>query len=249
MFKLNILKRDRVEDDFEEPMPMPLPSPPSYDDINNSDSNGYVAIWNDSPVVKPLANQLIPREARITDTRIPNLRVLGQPPKSAMKGSRNFSDKLLLDNDYDNEEEQEKENIVVKEVPPKIEMSVKRTMEIRHRRLLEEMANDCSREPSDRKEWGYWFEAYTKGHYNMSHPPQTPPREPSLSWIITPFPADEHERLNSLNRYDVSQASHIEGDLRTVLRAAATTLKAEFASISFVDYESETYILNHPIRM
>ncbi|KAK6532994.1 hypothetical protein TWF281_007160 [Arthrobotrys megalospora] len=241
MFKLNILRKDRVEEDFEDSIPF---SRSQRHNSGDSNSDGYVAIWNDSPVVNPLANQLIPREARITDAeiRIPNLRVLGQPPKSAMRASNASSSKSL-------HKEQEKENICIEESSRRIEMSITRTMKIGHRRLLEEMANQCSREASDRKEWGYWFEAYTNGHFNMSNPPQTPPRNLELSWIPTPFPADEPERLSALNRYDLSQANHIEGDLRTVLRAAATALKVEFASISLVDYESETFILNHPIRI
>ncbi|KAK6504141.1 hypothetical protein TWF506_002349 [Arthrobotrys conoides] len=258
MFKLNILRKDRAEegDDASSEESLSLPYSQSYNDKHNSDSTtttttttntGYVSIWNDSPVVKPLKSQLVPREARVTDTRIPNLKVLAQPPRSAMRDSTASSTKSI----YDEQEEQEKENSITieKEKSTKSDVSITRTMEIGHRRLLEEMANYCSREPSDRKEWGYWFEAYTKGHYNMSHPPQTPPRKASLSWIPTPFPADEPERLRSLNRYDFSRASHIEADLRTVLRAAATALKAEYASISFVDYESETFILNHPIRL
>ncbi|RVD82749.1 uncharacterized protein DFL_007164 [Arthrobotrys flagrans] len=252
MFKLNILRKDRVEEDYEpEDSMAPLPYSQGYND-NNSDSGEYVSIWNDSPVVKPLKSQLIPREARVTNTRIPNLKVLAQPPRSATRESTASSTKSI--HEVLDHEEQEKENITVEEKPTKSDVSITRTMEIGHRRLLEEMANYCSREPSDRKEWGYWFEAYTKaaflqGHYNMSHPPQTPPRKPSLSWIPTPFPADEPERLRSLNRHDFSRVGHIEADLRTVLRAAATALKAEYASISFVDYESETFILNHPIRI
>ncbi|KAF3158567.1 hypothetical protein EYR41_008446 [Orbilia oligospora] len=252
MFKLNILTRkDRAEEDYDpedsssSSSPPVLPYSQTYNDINSDSNTGYVSIWNDSPVVKPLKNQLVPREARVTDTRIPNLKVLAQPPRSSMRDSTASSTKSI----YEVQEEQEKEDIIIEEKPIQNEVSITRTMEIGHRRLLEEMANYCSREPSDRKEWGYWFEAYTKGHYNMSHPPQTPPRKVSLSWIPTPFPADEPERLRSLNRYDLSRASHIEADLRTVLRAATTALKAEYASISFVDYESETFILNHPIRI
>ncbi|KAK6342813.1 hypothetical protein TWF718_008199 [Orbilia javanica] len=245
MFKLNILRKDRVGEDSEPEDSMPLPYSQGYDDNNTDSGSGYVAIWNDSPVVKPLKSQLVPREARVTDTRIPVLKVLAQPPRSAMRDSTASSNESV----YDENEESEKEQITIEEKPINSDLLVTRTMEIGHRRLLEEMANYCSRDPSDRKEWGYWFEAYTKGHYNMSHPPQTPPRKLSLSWIPTPFPADEPERLRSLNRYEFSRASHIEADLRTVLRAAATALKAEYASISFVDYESETFILNHPIRI
>ncbi|KAK6505522.1 hypothetical protein TWF481_007417 [Arthrobotrys musiformis] len=251
MFKLNMRRKERVEEDYEPEVESTYS--PSCNDTNNSDSTsvgggsgGYVSIWGDSPVVKPLKNQLVPREARVTDTRIPNLKVLAQPPNSK-GGIRDSTASSIIS--IHEEQQQQKENTTIEDKSRKSDVSITRTMEIGHRRVLEEMANYCSREPSDRKEWGYWFEAYTKGHYNMSHPPQTPPRKPSLSWIPTPFPADEPDRLRSLNRYDLSRASHIEADLRTVLRAAATALKAEFASISFVDYESETFILNHPIRI
>ncbi|KAK6336412.1 hypothetical protein TWF696_001970 [Orbilia brochopaga] len=236
-----------------------------------STSEKYTKIWNDSPVVNPLANPPKPREERIPPNMARRLNFNVQiPPAQPKSPLQQFRRKLSAGTPYipTNTSASISSADATTGGTPHVQQSVRSNsygastadgsgaepsvdfmMEIRHRRLLEEMANNCARESSDRKEWGYWFQAYTDGRFNMSNPPQTPPRDPLLLWIPTPFPADEFERSKALNRYDLSHASQIEGDLRTVLRNAATALGAEFASISLVDYESETFILNHPIRI
>ncbi|KAJ6257756.1 hypothetical protein Dda_7545 [Drechslerella dactyloides] len=238
---------------------------------HSSGNDKYITInriWNDSPVVNPLANPPKPREERIPPNMARRLNIHVQVPSASPTSPlRQFRRKLSAGTPYiptntsslgsgaadgiSHYSGRSKSTPTV-DVGGKMEPPVDFTMEIRHRRLLEEMANNCARDPNDRKEWGYWFQAYTDGRFNMSNPPQTPPRDPHLLWIPTPFPADEFDRLKywqALSRFDLELASQIEGDLRTVLRNAATALGADFASISLVDYESETFILNHPIRI
>ncbi|KAK6541048.1 hypothetical protein TWF694_008426 [Orbilia ellipsospora] len=249
MFKLNIRRKERsasLYNDLENVSPLDSPTR-TRKHHNNPDD--FPRIWNDSPVVNPLKNRPRPREERMPSSmairantgqtesvvapRMPKLRAstpdLRQTPRYAEMRTNARAMHMIVRNRTD--------------------QTAGYKIELKHRRLLEEMANNCARELEDRKEWGYWFKAYTDGRYNMSNPPQTPPRDPLLLWIPTPFPADEVDRLQALDRYDLSSASKIEADLRTVLRNAATALKAEFASISLVDYESETFLLNHPIRM
>ncbi|KAF3909144.1 hypothetical protein ABW21_db0207881 [Orbilia brochopaga] len=242
------------------------PGPATMNPRKSSRSTASTKIWNDSPVVNPLANPPTPREERIPPNMARRLNLHVQiPPAPPVSPLRQFRRKLSAGTPYiptntvssnsagdattHHSARSKSVSTPTTANNGSVEPSVDFTMEIRHRRLLEEMANNCAREPSDRKEWGYWFQAYTDGRFNMSNPPQTPPRDPALLWIPTPFPADEFDRLKALNRYDLTFASQIEGDLRTVLRNVATALGAEFASISLVDYESETFILNHPIRI
>ncbi|EPS40908.1 hypothetical protein H072_5201 [Dactylellina haptotyla CBS 200.50] len=252
MFKLNIRRKDRSSSLDADLETIAIPNAPSKTRKHHSSPDEYPTIWNDSPVVNPLRNRPKPREERIPANwtnmtkklnraqtevagapgipRIPKLRV----STPDMRQRTSFPKTRTSDTS------------AARASDPS---SIEYTMEIRHRRLLEEMANNCARDIEDRKEWGYWFKAYTEGRYNMSNPPQTPPRDPLLLWIPTPFPPNEVERLQALNRYDLINASHIDGDLRTVLRNTATALGAEYASISLVNYESETFLLNHPIRI
>ncbi|KAF3919813.1 hypothetical protein ABW20_dc0109628 [Dactylellina cionopaga] len=267
MFKLNIRHKDRsVSVGAVDTDALPaMPKSPTRTRKHSSNPEKYVPMWNASPAVNPLRNPPKPREERIPPNmaRRINLRVQVLPADSdASRHSRasSTSDVSVRKRSLSVSSEMRSQMSARSSTATSsssssssstttIEPSVDRTMSIRHRRLLEEMANNCAREPMDRKDWGYWFKAYTDGRYNMSNPPQTPPRDPLLLWIPTPFPADEIERLKALHRYDVSYASNIETDLRTVLRNAATALGAEFASISLIDYESETFLLNHPIRI
>ncbi|KAF3928335.1 hypothetical protein AA313_de0210063 [Arthrobotrys entomopaga] len=245
MFKLNIRRKGRSNSLDNDSENASVPESPTHTHKHHSNPDEFPKIWDDSPVVNPLKNRPKPREERmpprmvrranteqgesVMPLRIPKLRASTPNLREASTSMETGVSSTHVRNGAD--------------------QTAGYKMELKHRRLLEEMANNCARELGDRKEWGYWFKAYTDGRYNMSNPPQTPPRDPLLLWIPTPFPADEVDRLQALNRYDISIASKIEADLRTVLRNTATALKAEFASISLIDYESETFLLNHPIRI
>ncbi|EWC45930.1 hypothetical protein DRE_04723 [Drechslerella stenobrocha 248] len=233
---------------------------------SGSGSDGYITVWEDSPAVNPLANPPMPREERIPPNMARRLNLHVQvppaPPKRQLRrrpsagavvyGGENALEPLPALFQHHSGRSNSASTVEGQHVAAAAatdSSSIDFVMEMRHRRRLEDMASNCAREPGYQKEWVSWFQAYTGGRFNMSNPPETPPRDPLLLWIPTPFPADESKRLKALNRYDLSYASQIEGDLRTVLRNAATALGAEFASVSLVDYESETFLLNHPIRI
>lgn len=45
------------------------------------------------------------------------------------------------------------------------------------------------------QEWGFFLKCYAEGRFNMSNPPDPPPRRGGWGYLTAPVPAGEKERL------------------------------------------------------
>jgi hypothetical protein len=45
------------------------------------------------------------------------------------------------------------------------------------------------------QEWGFFIKCYSEGRFNLSNPPDPPPRRPEFNHLIAPLPPNERQRL------------------------------------------------------
>ena len=45
------------------------------------------------------------------------------------------------------------------------------------------------------QEWGFFIKCYAEGRFNLSNPPDPPPRRPEFNHLVAPAPPNERQRL------------------------------------------------------
>lgn len=65
----------------------------------------------------------------------------------------------------------------------------------RNLRDRERVAMSAALEATHVREWGFFIKCYAEGRFNLSNPPDPPPRRPDFVHLVAPAPPEEMERL------------------------------------------------------
>ena len=68
-------------------------------------------------------------------------------------------------------------------------------MYIRNLRSRERVAMDAAVDGRYVSEWGLFIKCYSEGRFNVSNPPDPPPRRPEFNHLAAPVPPNERQRL------------------------------------------------------
>ncbi|KAI9885541.1 MAG: hypothetical protein M1823_002680 [Watsoniomyces obsoletus] len=103
----------------------------------------------------------------------------------------------------------------------------------------EQLAIQVALEPKYVNEWGFFLKCYAEGRFNVSRPPQPPPRKITFQFLPALSPSDEIERLKAVKRIG-AMGPHWDAEKSTELvRDAALELGTRFAALSLFDRKHE----------
>ncbi|KAI9813737.1 MAG: hypothetical protein M1826_002382 [Phylliscum demangeonii] len=106
-------------------------------------------------------------------------------------------------------------------------------------RAREALAIQAAAEPRDVQEWGFFLKCYAEGRYNLSHPPEPPPRKPSFRHLPAPAPASESTRIQVFRRMNVPYTGWALRQARHLVMQGLRALDTEHAALSFFDRRNE----------
>lgn len=72
-------------------------------------------------------------------------------------------------------------------------------MYARNLRSRERVAMDAAIDGRYVSEWGFFIKCYSEGRFNVSNPPDPPPRRPDFNHLAAPVPPNERRRLQVCN--------------------------------------------------
>lgn len=70
-----------------------------------------------------------------------------------------------------------------------------RELYTRSLRDREQAAMSAAVESKYVQEWGFFIKCYSEGRFNLSNPPDPPPRRPGFDHLTAPVPPNEKQRL------------------------------------------------------
>ena len=76
----------------------------------------------------------------------------------------------------------------------------KRDSYARNLRTREKTAVEAAMDGRYVSEWGFFIKCYAEGRFNVSNPPDPPPRRPEFVHLAAPVPSDERVRMKVRSR-------------------------------------------------
>jgi hypothetical protein len=132
--------------------------------------DGFASFVTPSPVCHPLLSKPVPRDDVFRPRpRTADSAIKSTPNKPSMRKARRMD----------------------------IESQALRCAEM-HKRSLRERERAAIEAAVDAKyvpEWGFYFKCYAEGRFNLSNPPEPPPKKPEYDHFAAPATLDEQKRL------------------------------------------------------
>ncbi|CUS07711.1 unnamed protein product [Tuber aestivum] len=120
-----------------------------------------------------------------------------------------------------------------------------REMYARGIREREKAAREAAVEGRYVQEWGFFIKCYAEGRFNVSNPPDPPPRRPDFNHLTAPLPPNEKQRLEAVNSCNVSLPPDASDKYHRLVLLARRVLNVRMASISLVDETVEIFKAEH----
>ncbi|KAI9681137.1 MAG: hypothetical protein M1817_002419 [Caeruleum heppii] len=89
------------------------------------------------------------------------------------------------------------------------------------------------------QDWGFYMKCYAEGRFNVSNPPEPPPRCFSFSYLTAPTPQDEVRRLEAVKRVDVFYPSSTIETAEHLILLARKIFQVNGSALSFLERDSE----------
>ncbi|TGZ80059.1 hypothetical protein EX30DRAFT_372569 [Ascodesmis nigricans] len=105
----------------------------------------------------------------------------------------------------------------------------------RNLRGRERIAMDAALTAQYVREWGFFIKCYAEGRFNMSNPPDPPPRRPDYNHLVAPAPPNEKERLQAVKTCNISLPLSSRQKCQRLVQLACTVFQTRMASISIID--------------
>ncbi|KAH0553420.1 hypothetical protein GP486_006510 [Trichoglossum hirsutum] len=89
------------------------------------------------------------------------------------------------------------------------------------------------------QEWNFFVRCYAEGRFNISNPPDPPPRPSDFNHLIAPTPPNETERLRAVEQINLNYPRWASSKAEHLVQLATKVFGTSCASISFVDSHNE----------
>ncbi|KAI9824226.1 MAG: hypothetical protein M1832_002033 [Thelocarpon impressellum] len=105
----------------------------------------------------------------------------------------------------------------------------------------EKVAMEAASEARYVPEWSLFMKYYVEGRFNISNPPEPPPRGPDFGYLSAPAPLDEAKRLEAFRRVYVPYTAASLRAARHILGVAPHALTAQYGALSYFSRETEHF--------
>ncbi|KAH0545081.1 hypothetical protein FGG08_000852 [Glutinoglossum americanum] len=95
------------------------------------------------------------------------------------------------------------------------------------------------------QEWDFFIRCYAEGRFNISNPPDPPPRPPNFSYLTAPAPPDEVERLRAVEQINLNYPDWASSKAKHLVHLARKVFGTCYASVSLVDNHNEILKAEH----
>ncbi|KAF8541161.1 hypothetical protein BDD12DRAFT_530334 [Trichophaea hybrida] len=117
-----------------------------------------------------------------------------------------------------------------------------------YRRSLREREKAAMAAATDCKyvqEWGFFIKCYSEGRFNVSNPPDPPPRRPEFNHLTAPAPPDERQRLKAVKACNTILPTAAQEKCHRLVLLARKVFQTRMACISLVDENLELVKAEH----
>ncbi|RPB17502.1 hypothetical protein P167DRAFT_601332 [Morchella conica CCBAS932] len=97
------------------------------------------------------------------------------------------------------------------------------------------------------QEWGFFIKCYAEGRFNLSNPPDPPPRRAGFEYLVAPTPPGEKARLEAVKACNVSLPDNANDKYHRLVQLARKVFHTRMAAISFIDGERELFKAEHAL--
>ncbi|KAH0608264.1 uncharacterized protein H6S33_002316 [Morchella sextelata] len=97
------------------------------------------------------------------------------------------------------------------------------------------------------QEWGFFIKCYAEGRFNLSNPPDPPPRRAGFEYLVAPTPPGEKARLEAVKACNVSLPDNANDKYHRLVQLAKKVFHTRMAAISFIDGEHELFKAEHAL--
>ncbi|KAL7271318.1 hypothetical protein RUND412_005939 [Rhizina undulata] len=115
----------------------------------------------------------------------------------------------------------------------------------RNLREREDAAQAAAVEGKYVQEWGFFIKCYGEGRFNVSNPPDPPPRRPGFNHLMAPAPPNESERLKAIKACNISLCTSADDKCHRLVLLAKKVFQTRMAGISFIDDRVEAFKAEH----
>jgi len=95
------------------------------------------------------------------------------------------------------------------------------------------------------QEWGFFIKCYSEGRFNVSNPPDPPPRRPEFNHLTAPAPPDERQRLKAVKACGTVLPTAAQEKCHRLVLLARKVFQTRMACISLVDENVEVVKAEH----